>query len=454
MTLLDGQSELDTIVLRLVDKDIEIKTWDRFSLNQDFLTPTMGWTFVSSAETPFFNVFQAGDLVQILINEQIQCTGHIEKISTNQNREGGLVYAISGRDLLGRVVSGNLDPQIKITSNMNLIDFLSSILITFGIETIYNSDQFNINIVTGFDNNFKQTKTTQSAKQAVSKVVSADGKSSDIEFKTTPIVSVVNGARRDLKTLKLDQLKPHIGEGAYAMINRIISRLGYRLWMSADGNGVIIDKPDFTSSPNQKLIRKTEQSQHNNIVEGDSVLNIESQPSCIVATGNTTTDDDDVVTIKVIAINELAGLDENNQPIESVKNILTRYKAAKVLPLRKELYRFGNQQSPTFSINFIPSPMFIKDDESRNLTQLQCFARKQLSLKQKEFYVVNYTVEGMSYHGKPWAVNTMVEIDDDVLGIHKNMWVLSKTFSKDRSGGTYTQLTLINPYSLELGVES
>lgn len=453
MVLSSGQSELDSVVLRLVDKNVEITTWDRFNFRQDFLTPTVGWEFTSSADTPLIGqeLFQEGSLVEISINDRLQCTGYLEKISIRQNREGGLVYTLSGRDILGPVVSSNIDPQVKIAPTMSVEDFLSAILVRFGINTIYNSDALNLNIVTGIGKNVSQTKQQRQAKQAVSTAVTANNESSDIKFQTTPIVSVVNGARVDLKTLKLDQLKPHIGEGAYQLIDRLMSRLGYRVWAAADGSGIIVDKPDFESPPKHKLIRKQNQFQNNNIIDGDCVYNIEAQPSCIVVTGNTTTADDEVVTLKVIAINELVGFQVPDLPIESVQNILSRYKQAKILPFRSQLY----PKQRRISQNYSPVAMFLKDDESRNLAQLQCFARKQLSIKQKEYLTLSYTVEGFAYQDTqrlPWAVNTLVDVDDDVFGIHEPMWVLGKSFIKGRDGGTYTELSLIKPYTLELGI--
>jgi prophage tail gpP-like protein len=449
-----GQSELDSVVLRLVDKNVEITTWDRFNLRQDFLTPTVGWEFTSSAETPLIGqeLFQEGSLVEISINDRLQCTGYLEKVSIRQNREGGLVYVLSGRDILGPVVSGNIDPQIKIAPSMSVEDFLSAILITFGIDTIYNSDALNLNIITGIGKNISQTKQQRQAKQAISvAVINEDNTASEIKFQTTPIVSVVAGNRVDLKTLKLDQIKPRIGEGAYQLMDRIISRLGYRVWAAADGTGVIVDQPDFQSPAKHKLIRKKTNPQNNNIQDGDCNYNIEAQPSCVVVTGNSTTSDDEVVTLKVIAVNELVGFNAPDSPVQNVLNIISRYKQAKILPFRSQLY----PKQRRISQNYSPVPMFLKDDEAKTLAQLQSFARKQLSLKQKEYLTLSYTVEGFSYPNGtqrlPWAVNTLVDVDDDVFGIHEPMWVLGKTFIKGRDGGTYTELSLIKPYTLELG---
>jgi len=51
----------------------------------------------------------------------------------------------------------------------------------------------------------------------------------------------------------------------------------------------------------------------------------------------------------------------------------------------------------------------------------------------------------------PWAVDTMVDVQDDVGGVYEPLYVLSRTFHKSRSGGTKTDLELIRRYSLDLG---
>ena len=96
--------------------------------------------------------------------------------------------------------------------------------------------------------------------------------------------------------------------------------------------------------------------------------------------------------------------------------------------------------------------MIIKDDESKTLAQLQAHARRKLSVFQRKYFAVTYTVKGHTYAGKyPYAVNTNIDVDDDHRGIHETLWCIGRTFMKSRDGGTQTELSLIRPYTLELG---
>jgi prophage tail gpP-like protein len=60
------------------------------------------------------------------------------------------------------------------------------------------------------------------------------------------------------------------------------------------------------------------------------------------------------------------------------------------------------------------------------------------------------TVYGHTQDGHPFAVDTLIDVDDDVLGLHEPMWVMERTYTKSRSAGTTTTLTLIRRYTLDL----
>ncbi len=93
--------------------------------------------------------------------------------------------------------------------------------------------------------------------------------------------------------------------------------------------------------------------------------------------------------------------------------------------------------------------MYLHDDESATTEQLQCFIRRELALRQRRSLTYSVEMPGHTQNGKPWAVDTMVTVDDDYNRIHEDLYVLSRTFSKSRQGGTKTHLELIRPGTLE-----
>lgn len=448
MVLQDGQSELDTAVIQIEGLKKEIRNWDRYSIKSDFLTPTAGFDFTLSTDQPllFNDILKEGAKVTIAVNDRIQMTGYIDRKTISANRNGGIIYTITGRDILGTVVSASIDPKIKITTNQTVADFVYSVLSEFGIQEIQIGDNVNYNIVTGFLKGQKGQSKTIKVQEATSRKVTADGKSAEIQYQTSSVIQVLN-ARADLKELKLDQRKVRWGDGAYQTMDRLLARLGLRMWAMADGSGVVVGEPDFTSDSPFKIIRKFN-GNNNNVIDGAININAETQPSCIVARGFGGGDQEPKAKSLVIAVNELVAVTPDGNPVKSATNTIARYQGAKVLPIRKELLPKENNIVAVFT----QKPVFIKDDESKSIEQLSAFARRVLSRYQKEFITLTYTLKGHSYEGVyPWNFNTMVDVDDDYLDIHEKMWIIGRDFIKSKADGTLTQVRLIKPFTLVLG---
>jgi prophage tail gpP-like protein len=150
-------------------------------------------------------------------------------------------------------------------------------------------------------------------------------------------------------------------------------------------------------------------------------------------------------TLRVIGINELSGTDASGANLPVVADILARYKDAKVLPIRSELNVFRK----SYADALVARPMFLKDDESRNIDQLSGFVRREMAKRQHKALHVKYEMMGLSIDNAPWAPNTMVTVADDVLDITGPLYVLEREFMKARTGGTKTNLTLCLPHSLD-----
>lgn len=449
MALLDGQSEVDTVTMRVTGLGLELKTWERYSLREDFTTATAAFDFVFSTNDPstYNQVFQEGAEIEITVNDRRQMTGIIERVRTAHSRERGLVYQISGRDFLGPVVSASIDPKIRISANQTVSDFLVAVLSQFGLSTIYIGDEKNYSVVTGYTKGKGKAQTQNFAiKEAKSRAVAADGKSAQVVYDTKNVVQVISRDRPDLKKIPLDQLKPKIGDGAMQVIERVLHRLGLRMWMAADGSGVIVDAPDFHTPPVHRLVRVFG-GEGNNVIDGDREINAEIQPNCVLAVGQSTGSDMAKSKLKCIAVNELVAVRSDGSLVPSVQHIIARYPGIKILPLRPELFPADDR----IVARRKPQPMFVKDDESKTIAQLEAFARRTLAVKQKEYLTAQYAVKGHTFEGTPWAMNTLVDVEDDYLGLHERLWTLERAFSKSRGEGTRTTLKLIKPFTFELG---
>lgn len=464
MALRDGQSSLDQITLRVPEKGIEINNWLKYSFTQSFLIPCAAWSFtlppdmlangvapgIGNPSKLFNGVFELGDKVEISLNDRVQCTGYVEKI-TSESSGGGTQTTIQGRDILGPVVDSCIDPAFKFTAGSTLLDVALSILKPFGIDTIYNADDLNINVISG-------SIVPKPSTKSIVKVKNAEG------VATSTGKSVVSSKRKDLKTIKVDQIKPRMGEGTQGFLDRVFRRFGYVLVAAADGSGIIAVQPDFTRGDpgaEGQLIHRVGIPDGNNIISGTKEDDLISQPSIIVGFGRSKGRDADHSSLKVIMVNELVGQVLGDfEIVESqiVKDIKARYPGAKVLPIRPELeplLTFGRGESRA-------TPMFFKDDESNTIEQLEAFVRREMAERQQKSRQLTYVVPGHTYKGAeerngsvgavgyPWAINTTVNVFDDVLAVEGPYWVLEKTFRKSRSSGTTTELRLIRPYTLQL----
>lgn len=446
----NGQSEIDTVVLRMPDYGREIKNWSQYNFTSTFLVATSGWSFQLSDEdvTLTTELLVPGARVELVVNNRVQCTGFIDRKTVDTESGSGTSVSVQGRDILGRVVDATMDPRFKFTSGMGLVDVCLAVLRPFGITTIYNADAFNINVMTGYGGVVSGSGggTTKVKVQVPKRTAAADG-SVTLTYESVDGFVQNSTTRPDLRKVQVDQIKPHAGEGCYDYLSRLSSRLGLGLWALADGSGVILDKADFSGPPGGKLIHRRTDPSANNIKRGSVVIDLASQPSCIVAFGFGGGRDVEKSALKVIMVNELTGLDDQGQPLPAIKDIIARYKSAKVLPLRPELVPF----SKPLGGGPPPAPFFLKDDESKSLAQLEAFTRREMAKRQQHALQVHYDVVGHTQAGHPWSINTMVSVDDEVSGVREPLWVLEKTFSKGTGPGTMSALKLIRPHTLEIG---
>jgi prophage tail gpP-like protein len=412
-TILNGQSEIDTVNIRYSDNGVEILDWESFDYNQNFLKPTCEWSFnIADPNGNFVDTLVGGVGIDIFINDKIQCAGIIEKITTSINPGGGTILHVQGRDIMAKVVENAINPKLQFPNNTTLESIIKAVLAPLGITQIDDSDHTNLNVLTG-------KRYPPDEDQGFNK-----------------------------KALK--ELKANYGEGCYQFLDKLMKRQGFMMWARADGKGVVVSQPNWKN--NSELIVKHTQNiknSTNNVLYGDKIVDITGQPTMIYCKGFTTGAAAPVVSSDVIMINELIGLDYEGNPLPEVIDIIAQYQdqGVKILnlrdvliPLRQSLY-----QKP---IN--TGAIFIKDKEAQDQGQLENFLKRTMAHIQVKMFNLHYRVVGHTQNGIPWAVNTLVNVIDDVLDIHEPYWVIEKTFHKSIDAGTYTDLKLIKPYTLDI----
>lgn len=446
--LADGQSEFDVIKLMVVDSSIEITDVESFWLHSSVLTPTDAFKItVDIDDATTAQLLNPGVKVQIAVNDRLALTGYIDKKTIQSSRKGTQV-TIEGRDILGPVIDSNINPYLRFVETQTAADLFATVLAPFGINTLYNDGSFNINLLTGIGQKPKQSTQAATIQVAGETIDQGSGKISTA-YTSTP-VNLVNGAPPGLKTLQLQSIQPQHGAGAFAEMDKIAKRYGIRIHAAADGSGIIFDAPNFSASPTHSFIHRiSDGGVSNNLKSAECTFELDGQPSVIIATCAGALDSSvDQTRNYVIAVNELVGTNADGTISQPIKDIIAQYPGATVLSLRPQLTGFRKG----FADTLLPRPLFLKDSTSRDINQLSGFARREMANKQHKALHLKVSIEGLSQDNAPFCSDTMVSFEDEVLGISQNLYVLEREFTKSRSGGSSTNLTLCYPYTLGLTV--
>lgn len=97
-----------------------------------------------------------------------------------------------------------------------------------------------------------------------------------------------------------------------------------------------------------------------------------------------------------------------------------------------------------------------KDAKLTSPAQGAYLARFHCAHDRRENWQLTYTVTGHTWPAiaggerLTWAVDTMVEVDDQEFGLQGNFWIESVSFKRD-GGGTHTELHLMRPEDLIFG---
>lgn len=410
----------DEVVLRIMDAHVTLSNWTHYSFNSHFLTPADAFHFTVGDNQITDEVREAltlGARVRLTLNNVVLADGHIDSVEIKADRSTGIVYDIAGRDRLGLAVDSVADPTKQFKEGQTLADALKDIFGPFGWLS---DDSFVIDNSASRD---LRTGATRGTKSGHSKKHFGE----------------------PLKSIVLHQLKPHNHEGVFNFASRICQRFGLWIWASADGEKLIVGKPDFTQEPLYQLQRTADGG--TNVLRGSAHLSMSEQPTVIIADGFSGLPEFGKGRIKSICVNPYFGVDADGFVLPEVSALLQKF--PNVTPITLVTQPFRRRE-----VNLPLRPMYLHDDESKTQLQLDNFVRREMSLLMRKSLVCHYTVEG---HGQvnpdgefvAWATDTVVDVQDDVTDVHERMYVLSCTYTKSRSGGTHTDLELIRLNSIQ-----
>ena len=409
--MLKSDFEDKDVPLALVVGGHTFDKWSDYSFTDSFLSPADSFSFGASeySMTPEERRrVHPGAPVSLVLDGALQGTGYLDRSVISATRGAGAVISLTGRDTFGHVVDSNMDPRVKFKPESTILQIAQTVLEPFGF--------------TDFESDNSDSRTVASKYKA----------------KTTK-------KGKTIKKSGLAKLRATEGEGCYAFLARVCTRFGFWVWPAVNGTTVILGTPDFEQEPSG-VIRRTRDGLKNNVLDGQVTYDLSSQPSYLVAEGFGGGGEWGHSKLRVVIINpfvevadDLLAELEQYQPYK-----LALYYDPAIHGTAKVPTIIGNTRNPR------PRPMFKHDAESKNIEQLEHYARREMSMLTRKFLTAKYTIRGHMIDGTVPVSDTTWLIDDEVGDIDEVMWLTSRTLKRSRSGGTTTELEFIRLNSMVL----
>lgn len=443
--------------------------WEEYSFDSDFLIPcdafqmTIGDKSVTSEMRKFMQGGQKIKLfVELLdtdgntIRKNPVFTGYLDKAIEQTNSRGGTFFTLHGRNILGPLCDSGIDPwsnKYKFTEGQTLGDVMGAVFNSYGIHDFFTTDIYRREITTGIDKSkAKLTKQTIQVAGTVTNILS--DKPTEIPPHTETITQWIDPTNRfDLAEKSIKKLQPRHDQTVMQFVEEHLARFSQHCWAMPDGSGVIIGQPDYTQEPLFNLIN-TIDGKNNNVLNARIQLDFAAQPSMIIAKGFSGGGDFQNTRIKVAKINEFIGypnltVNGSFQPYNSILEVIQRFKGLNFLtPIEPIIQNYSQYFTPPD----VPKVIYWEDEKSRTIHQLESAVMRKMSEYQRHAFKLHYTVQDHHQNKTVWTHNTVVNVNDQILGIiNQPFWVASVSMKKSRTRGTTTDLTLIPLYTLVFG---
>lgn len=198
----------------------------------------------------------------------------------------------------------------------------------------------------------------------------------------------------------IESAAAHPNEGAFEFIARNIRRHGLWMWATADGN-VVVSGPEYDQEPSY-IVSRQRGNRGANWPTASYRYDRTNVPSYVVVRGKATA-------------KEWEKTDVNASFVDK-----------------------GGTEG-------LIEPAYIQTDEAKDKEQCGYYAAQEMSrLKENERV---YTVTAVGHRdrvtGNMFAIDTLASIDDEFTGVRETMYVAGRTFRKDNSGGTTTELRCV-----------
>lgn len=399
------------LVIRFEQLDREfnffVKSW---RIENSYTVSTDGWEAVlyHPDRTNLFGLELQP--VELILNGNSQLLGRVDRTEIGGD---GSAVTINGRDYLADLVECNVDPSLKVSEGDPLFSAITAAGFPVGIDTVVSDDDVAMRDV-------------------------RSGKAIAVKRKG-------RGSKR--KGAKLDDYKPHPGEGCYEYINRIVARFGCTVQPGPDRQTLVLCSPRYDQDPAYSISRTDDpaSSSRNVIKTATAVRDFSKFPTYTIVTGQHVGDSGSAINASQHYAMDVLAQEFNDE--------LGRILLETIIPGRR---KFGDGQAAKLGFDQLYRLCTFRDTESRTQEQLTNAAKRVIADRLKDTLLYTVTLKGHTDRasGAVWAVDTMVQVDDAICNVHEPLWIASRTLEYSEGAGATTQLTCLRPNSYQIGSDA
>jgi prophage tail gpP-like protein len=374
------------------------KNVSSYSIDSSYLTPTDGFEvqlYEPDASLLVNLELEPVDL-QISTADVRGASQLLGRIDVTESSDSVRTLTIRGRDYIGDLTECNVDPLVKVTKQMDLEQAIKHVAGPAGITGVV----IDSGVV------MRQIRAGR---------------------------PMPNGAAPSLGDLKLEELKQQPGQSIFDFCNRMAARLGATLQPWSTRDTLWLSVPDYTQSPAYKLYRTADpvRAEFSNVKSSRVTRDYSKFPTYTMATGKgggaggeskSFAQQLDMANLAASYGTQLAStLDGKLKP--------GRVKPADGGPIPPgQLYRLR----------------YLVDQEARTKEQVEKATLRVLSELLRPTLVYTAVLRGHDdpQSGALWAVDTIVDVTDEIHGIQEQLWCARRTFRYSQGTGAETELEL------------
>lgn len=386
--------------LRLGDGRI-FESFSGYTLSSDYLTPTDGWEVTLVDPDPA----KLRDLelqeAELFIDGASQVIGRVDV--TERGAAEGTAVVLRGRDYLADLVECHVDPSMKVKAGETLGAVILNATRPLGITGIV-------------DDGDASMRTIRSGRK-----VSAP-------------------KRKSKRDAALEEYKPAPREGVFAFVNRLAARHGQTVQPGPSRADLWLGAPNYEQTAGATIVRSSAAPAASNLViRASATRDYSSFPTYVLVTGQSARAGEKKGSLTKAASSRSVA-ERIGGEVSRTLDRAVDYSRRKPGELSSGLYRL----------------FWARDTDSRTQTEIDAVATRAFAAQFKS--TLSYRVE-LRGHTDPatgalWAVDTMINVRDEVCEVNETLWCASRTFRYGSGAGITTELECWRPGSFQIEGET